>query len=216
MALIFPSLISADLLNLQNEIKTLDPYCDGYHLDIMDHHFVPNLTWGVAFMHAIAAATCRPLWVHLMVENPGTWLEELNLPAGSIVSFHIETIKDAMSLINRIHEKKWRASIALSPKTNVETIFPFLNVIDQVLVMSVEPGFSGQQFILAAVDKVDKLVAYRQAHDLPFTIGMDGGINKENITMLVDHGVQDIAIANAIFGHKDRVAALQKLKALIK
>ena len=215
MAQIFLSLISADLLNLQTVLKTLDPYCDGYHLDIMDYHFVPNLTWGPAFIHAISAATQRTLWVHLMVDNPMTWVEKLKLPAGSIVDFHIETNVDALKIINDIHEKKWLAGIAISPKTDVAKTFSLLNVIDHVTVMSVEPGFSGQHFMPEMLLKVDALVEYRNTHNLSFSIGMDGGINKNTIRTVVEKGVDVCAIAQGIFGQPNPLVALQELKKLI-
>lgn len=216
MAHIYPSLISANLLNLQTEIQKLDPYCIGYHLDIMDNHFVPNLTWGPAFIDAIGRGTTRQLWVHLMVDNPLSWVEKLTLPANSTVSFHIETKDNVNDIIKFIHDKKWRASITLSPKTNVEAALPVANVVDQVLVMSVEPGYSGQQFLPHVVTKVQELVAYRAKHTLKFSIAMDGGINKDNIAMLAHEGVEDFAIAHAIFGQPDAVKALQELQQLLK
>lgn len=215
MAIIFPSLISADLLNLEKEIKELDPYAYGYHLDIMDHHFVPNLTWGPAFIEAIARITQRTLWVHLMVDNPKIWVEKLTLPAGSIVSFHIETILKNSDLIEFIQKKRWQASIAISPKTNVEEIFSCLPTIDQVLIMSVEPGWSGQSFLTETVSKVETLTAYRQTHGLKFAIAMDGGISEKNIQELAHKGVDHFAVANAIFGKPDPAKALQELNALV-
>ncbi len=216
MAHIFPSLISADPLNLQKEIELLDPHTDGYHLDVMDNHFVPNLTWGPMIINAIAKTTRRKLWVHLMVDNPMDWDALLFIPPGSIFSFHFETKKEIPRLIKKIKEKKWEASLAINPKTPVEEIFPILGVLDQVLLMSVEPGFSGQSFLKAVMKKLDKLSAYRQTSGLNFRIGMDGGINAQNITQLAQKGVDDFAIAASIFHQADRAAALQGLKKLVQ
>lgn len=216
MAHIFPSLISADPLNLQKEIELLDPHTDGYHLDIMDNHFVPNLTWGPMVVNAISNTTRRKLWVHLMVDNPMEWDTLLFMPPGSIFSFHFETKKEISKLIKKIKEKKWEASLAINPKTPVEEIFPILGVLDQVLLMSVEPGFSGQSFLKDVMEKLDKLSAYRQTSGSNFRIGMDGGINSQNITQLAQMGVDDFAIAAGIFDQADHAVALQELKKLVQ
>jgi len=214
MAYIFPSLIAGDLLNLQKEIEALDPYVDGYHLDIMDNHFVPNLTWGPMFINAIAKSTYRTLWVHLMVDNPMGWANLLFLPPGSIYTFHIEAEKEIPKLIKQIKEKKWLVSIAINPQTSVEEMFPLLNILDQVLIMSVEPGFSGQDFLPKMVEKVERLAAYRDTSGSSFHIGIDGGVDKANINMLTQKGVNDFAIANGIFKASNPVIRLQELRSL--
>lgn len=215
MAHIFPSLIAGDLLHLKKQIKELDPYVDGYHLDIMDNHFVPNLTWGPMFINAIAQATYRTIWVHLMVDNPLDWVNLLFLPPGSIYTFHIESDKEIPKLIKRIKEKKWLVSIAINPETSVEQMFPLLNTLDQILVMSVQPGFSGQDFLPKMVTKVEKLAAYRDTSNAPFQIGIDGGVTEKNINMLAKKGVNDIAIGNSVFKSKNPIATLQKLQSLM-
>jgi ribulose-phosphate 3-epimerase len=214
VARIYPSLISADLLNLAQVLKSLDSQCDGYHIDIMDNHFVPNLTWGSQFVNAIGDATDLPLWVHLMVDNPDDWVELLDLPDDSIYSFHIEAVQNAKSLIESIRENKWKSSIAIKPETPVESIFDLLEDIDQVLIMSVEPGFSGQPFLPGTIKKIKPLLRFRDDNELNFTIGLDGGINKHNIEKLVDHGADDLAIASGIFHQKDPAKALKELREL--
>lgn len=214
MALIFPSLISADLLNLEKEILQLDPYCSGYHLDVMDYHFVQNLTWGPAFLQAIAHKTSRQLWVHLMVDNPQLWIQNLNLPVQTILSFHIETTQNPQDVLFAIQKKKWMTSIAISPKTALEEILPFLPMVNQILIMSVNPGQSGQQFMENTIDKVKVLAGYRQANDLNFKIAMDGGISQKNIQKLTQIGVDHFAIAHAIFNDPHPVKALQELNKL--
>lgn len=216
MSYLYPSLISADLLNLGTVIKNIDPYCAGYHLDVMDFHFVPNLTWGPAFLEAIAHATTKKLWVHLMVDNPELWIEKLNLPPQTIVTFHIETTNSVAHIIKLIQNKNWLPSIAISPKTDVSECFPFLASTYQILIMSVEPGRSGQQFMPPMMDKVDRLVEFRTFHKLDFRIGIDGGINKQNIHSVSKKGVDDIGVAHAIFGQQDPVTALQELHVLLK
>ena len=211
MISIYPSLISADLLNLQKEIKNLEPYCAGFHIDIMDNHFVPNLTWGQMFVDAIGKITDKPLWVHLMVDNPSIFVDSLVLNANSILTFHIESVSDVKKISARIENKNIIPSIAISPKTPVEKIFPFLNLVHHVLIMTVEPGFSGQDFLQSSVSKIDTLFAYCQFNGLKVKIGVDGGVGRENIGELAKKGVDSFAIGSGIFGYENRVEAIKKL-----
>lgn len=215
MAAIYPSLISADLLNLEQTIKTLDPLCPGYHLDVMDYHFVPNLTWGPAFLQAIAKATGGQLWVHLMVDNPVRWIEELRLPPETILTFHLETIGADQSVIKLIQKKMLKPSIAISPKTAVNEIFSVAHTLSQILVMSVEPGFSGQPFLQDTFNKIKELAKFRDEQGLDFSIAVDGGVNEKNIKALKEFGVDDFAIASGLFGAKNPPEQLKKLNALI-
>ncbi|MFC1842376.1 ribulose-phosphate 3-epimerase [Candidatus Dependentiae bacterium] len=211
MVKIYPSLIAADILNLQREIKLLEPYCQGYHVDIMDNHFVPNLTWGQMFVDAIDRITAKPLWVQLMVDDPQNWVDFLALNANSIVTFHFESTSSVKNISDRIKKKNWVPSIAINPKTPVEKIFPFLDIIPHVVIMSVEPGFSGQDFLPKVIDKVDTLVSYCQMRGLKITVGMDGGIKEDNISMLAKKGVEDFVIGSGIFNHENRISAIKKL-----
>ncbi len=212
MVKLFPSLISGNLLCIQESINELEPYCDGFHLDVMDNHFVPNLTFGADMVNAIARTTRKQIWVHLMVDNPIEWCDTLQLAPGSIVSFHIEATKDARQVAECITEKKWVPSIAINPKTAAQEILPLLHTINHVLVMSVHPGFSGQPFLPEALAKVGALK--KEKSDV--IIGMDGGINRENIQEVVAAGAQDLAIAAAIFKSKDPVQAIRELRELIQ
>ncbi len=216
MVKLYPSLMAADLLCLKEQINALDPLCDGYHLDIMDDHFVPNLTFGADMVQAIAAHTNKQIWLHLMIENVKQFLEKCTVPAHSLISFHIESQNKADEIINIIKENNWLPSIAINPKTNVERILPYLNIIDQVLIMSVEPGHSGQRFIPSVVNKVDQLLTIRKKKELSFQIGMDGGINQENISELARKGVDDFAIGSALFESDDIVYTMEQFKKLVQ
>lgn len=184
----------------------------------MDNHFVPNLTWGHQFTNAIASKSKHPImWVHLMVTDPGSFLGRFNIRPDSIVSFHLEVNIDVLQMINEIKLKGWRPGIAVKPKTAIEDVFPFLDVVDHVLVMSVEPGFSGQDFIKDSVEKIKALDTYRKETGRKVTIGIDGGITQDNIEQLVQLGVQDFAAASAIFNKYSKpVEALQALNKRIK
>ncbi len=215
MATIYPSLISSDIMNLRRVIELLDPHCDGYHLDVMDNHFVPNLTWGTQFINAIARETSKPLLVHLMVDDPTNWIKKLSLNPHSTISMHIESKGQVRRNIEQIRERNIHPNLAVNPNTEIQAIFPYLDAIDSVLIMSVKPGFSGQSFIKGTEEKLKPLIATRQTQGLNFSIGMDGGINKENIKDLANQGVELFGIASAIFDQPNYVKALNDLQKTI-
>ncbi|HLB94349.1 MAG TPA: ribulose-phosphate 3-epimerase [Candidatus Babeliales bacterium] len=203
---LYPSLIAADLLDLRTAIKELESSCDGFHLDLMDHHFVPNLTWGPDFVNSIACATELPLWVHLMVTNPSDIVEQLQLRTQDLVTLHYEsfaTPKLLLDLVLLIKKTNSKVGIAVSPRTEISLITDLLVQLDQVLIMSVEPGFSGQQFLPATYAKIEQLLQARRDQNLNFRIAVDGGVNLANINKLVQAGVQDLAIGAAIFNSFD-------------
>ena len=211
---IFPSLISADILNLEKVIKSLDPHCNGYHIDVMDDHFVPNLTWGPMFVNSISKITNLPLHVHLMVDNPSVWIDRVLLDEKDIFIFHIEAFNDSErmeNLIQDVKNKGWKVGIALNPKTDIKLVFDYLKDLDHVLIMSVEPGFSGQKFIQKVLLKIEPLIKKREELNLAFKIGMDGGIGSENIKELSEMGIDQFGIASVIFSKKDIIKALQEL-----
>jgi len=216
MIKIFPSLMSANILELKEEINKLEPHSDGFHLDVMDFHFVPNLTFGPNIINAVGKAASKELFVHLMIEHPEKFIDLLQLPENSIVAFHKTSTPKPSNLIKAIHKKGWKASIALDPDETIENVTPLLNELGQVLIMSVRPGFSGQEFIPQTLDKVKKLKTYRKKNKLDFRIAIDGGINEENLEEVIKAGADDIAMASAIFKAKDPVKALKKLKKIAK
>ncbi|MDR3646156.1 MAG: ribulose-phosphate 3-epimerase [Candidatus Babeliales bacterium] len=237
MIKIYPSIISAKILELNTQIKTLEPYCAGFHVDIMDLHFVPNLTMGPDFINAIEKITSAPLWVHLMVDDPRPWLELLKLKPSDIITFHFESLfRDPTSIklrktkgfigesllnehkkiVGTIHSKNCLASIAINPETPLYDILTLLPFVDQVLIMSVEPGFSGQKFISKIMHKVKELSQYKKENNLSFKIAIDGGVDKNNISELANLGVEDFAIASAIFKTPNPINAIEELYGLTK
>lgn len=201
-----------DKADLKKEIDSLQPFCAGFHLDVMDNIFVPNLCWNNPDeINNLVKMIKNQVWIHLMVQKPADFYEQLVLPTGSLVSFHIESDIDVFALSKIIREKKHRVSLAMRPKTAAEEIVPFLNIVDQILIMSVEPGQAGQRFLESSFEKITMLVNYREKHTMNFKIGVDGGVNKNNIDRLVELGVNDVAIATAIFDEEDHVGTLQKL-----
>lgn len=209
---IYPSLMVVPEQDLKKEIQLLAPHCAGFHIDIMDGIFVPNNMWYNPEQVNEIVRLAQKVWIHLMVQKPEPFYSQLELPHGSLVSFHIESDIDIFIFAKIIKEKKQRASMAISPKTAIKEIIPFLNVVDHVLIMSVEPGFSGQPFLEKTYEKIDELVAYRKKYKVNFDIGVDGGINKNNINSLVLQGIDDVAVGGGIFQHKDPIEALQDLR----
>lgn len=197
---IYPSLLAAPQLDLATTIATLDPYCPGYHLDVMDNHFVPNLTMGPRWVNEIGQNTTRTLWVHLMVEDPGLIINQLTIPPNSMITIHAELPIDHLSVIAQIRARGWRPGIALNPATQVSAIEHLLTpTIDHILIMSVEPGFFGQPFIPSVVPKIGEAQKIREKKQLSFTIGMDGGINEKNIGNLRTAGATFFAVGSALF-----------------
>ncbi len=214
MIKIYPSLIAANLLELGNVIKTLEPVSDGFHIDVMDNHFVPNLTWGQMFVNRFVVTSNKPLFVHLMVTNPESFIQTLSLRTLDSFCFHIETTNDPEKLISSIRDKKWKPAIAIKPNTALEEIFPFLGMIDKVLLMSVNPGHSGQQFMPSSIQRLDTLAKFKKEHALDFEIAMDGGINESNIGELKKRGATEFGIASAIFDSYNPIKMIEILKSI--
>ena len=213
---IYPSLMVVSEKELEKEIQLLAPYCAGFHIDIMDGVFVPTIFWYDAAVVNKIVKLAHRVWIHLMIQKPDDFYHQLELPADSLVSFHIESEVDIFSFSKIIREKKQRVGLAINPKTPISDIIPFFSVIDHVLIMSVDPGRSGQCFLKATYDKVSELVEYRKIHQMSFAIGIDGGINKNNIGRLVQQGIDDCAVASGIFNDEDHLAALQELQRTTK
>ena len=213
MVKLFPSLIASNLLRLQETLELLDPLVQGYHLDIMDFHFVPNLTWGPDFVNAIRQATKKQLFIHLMVEFPENYLPMMHLRHKDIFSFHYESPSRLTQeqLCIEIASQGLTPSIALNPETPLE-VLSSIPSLQHLLIMSVNPGFSGQQFISSTLEKVTKSVALRAKNNLSFPIAVDGGINEQNCQELVHAGVDELAIATAIFKDQNPREALKRLQ----
>ena len=217
MITFFPSLIAANILDLKNVITQLEPVCTGFHIDIMDFHFVDNLTWGPDTLNAIRKVTSQQLWVHLMVDYPEKYIARLELYPNDIVSVHIEskTKLCLQSLLTCITQRNWQASIALNPQTPLEALINIPVYFNHILLMSVYPGFSGQKFLLPVLYKLQALALFRQAHNLDFTIALDGGINSSTVTQAAEAGAEQLVVGSAIFNQEDPAYALQTLQNLV-
>lgn len=206
---IFPSLFAADAQKMASYIHQLDPYCPGYHLDIMDNVFVPNSMGSLDLITKVLDTTTKKIWIHLMVKEAESWIAQITAPPGTIISFHVEAQNNKKKLIEQILAKNWKPSMAVNPKTPIEEIFVLTKDLYQIVVMSVEPGFAGQPFLTSTYEKLDKLVGHRMTSKQNFMIAVDGGINETNIRQLAERGADQCAVASAIFSSSKPVEVLQ-------
>lgn len=211
MIKLFPSLIAADQLRLESALTSVAYASDGLHLDVMDFSFVPNQTLSPAIINAIAQQTNKQLWVHLMTIYLEQWLNALSMPTHSIISFHLEATAAPEKIMALIKKKQCNVSIALNPDTPLTTIVPFIHTIDQLLIMSVNPGFAGQQFIEGTYQRLQEVQRLKQQYNALFTVGIDGGINDNNIERVIQLGCTDVVLGSFVFNNKSPEQILKDL-----
>ena len=211
--LVAPSILSADFGNLASEIKAIcDAGCDLIHVDVMDGHFVPNMTIGPVVVTPVAKAATKPLDIHLMVENNNFFVDLFAPLKPKYLSFHIESEKHPHRLIQKIRSLGISPAITLNPHTKVEDIEYLLEDLDMVLLMSVNPGFGGQKFIPSVIEKVKKLKELIKKKNPNCLIEVDGGVSDKNIKELKDAGVDVVVAGSFVFGSGDYKKAIDSLK----
>lgn len=208
-----PSLLSADFTRLGEQLATVEQAgADIVHVDVMDGHFVPNLTLGPFIVEWVRRATTLPIDTHLMIEDPDKYIGAFAKAGAQMISVHPEATYHLHRTLNYIRQAGCQAGVVLNPATPLATIEEVLNEADYVLVMSVNPGFGGQKFISSALDKLRRLRAMIQAHRVPVRIEIDGGIVVENAAQVVAAGAEILVAGSAIFGKPDPGAALRELR----
>lgn len=198
--LIAPSILSADFANLATEIQRVTVAgADILHVDVMDGHFVPNLTIGMPVIKSLQRVSSIPLDVHLMIEQPEKFIEEFIRAGSDYLTIHVESTQQMEANLKKIRAFGCKAGITARPGTAIEELKPFLHLVDLVLVMTVEPGFGGQKFMTSQLEKIKQLVYMRSEKKLDFLIEVDGGINEETAPQCWDAGADILVAGSAIF-----------------
>ena len=211
---IAPSILSADYVNLQRDVRVVEQAgADLLHVDIMDGHFVPNLTFGPGIVQALRPITNLPLDVHLMVEAPEAWITPFAQAGADTLLVHVEATPHILRVIQQMKEAGVKAGVVVNPGTPLTALEELLPVVDQVLVMTVNPGFGGQQFLPAMAEKVARLAKAREALGLHFAIEVDGGINERTSKQVATAGA-DIAVAGSYIFKADPGHQIETLRAL--
>ncbi|RAL26469.1 ribulose-phosphate 3-epimerase [Thermoflavimicrobium daqui] len=214
MIKIAPSILSADFARLKEEIDEIEKAgADWIHIDVMDGHFVPNITLGPLVVNAIRPHTSLPLDVHLMIEEPDRYISDFVKAGADYISVHQEACPHLHRTIYHIKEQGVKAGVVINPATPVALIEPILADVDLVLLMTVNPGFGGQKFIASVLPKIAQVRKWMEEKGLDIPIEVDGGVNQETARQVVEAGANVLVAGSAIFGANDRRKALAEIRA---
>ena len=213
MKKIAPSILSADFSRLADEVRAVEKAgADVIHVDVMDGHFVPNITIGPLVVQGLRKLTSLPLDVHLMIENPERYIEDFVQAGSDWITIHAEVCPNLKRMIKKIRQLNVRPGIVLKPATPLKTLFPVLDDIDLVLIMSVNPGFGGQSFIPAALKKIERLRRIIDQNNYSMEIEVDGGVKIENIRKFSSAGADIFVVGTGIFKTENYEETIRKLR----
>jgi ribulose-phosphate 3-epimerase len=210
---IAPSILSADFANLEAELQTISS-ADLIHVDVMDGHFVPNLTIGLPVVARLQQVSKVPLDVHLMIESPESWVGKYAATGASSITFHLEAAKDPSACVAAIKENGAKVGISISPGTPFSEVRDYLTVADMLLVMTVEPGFGGQGLIESVVPKIREAKDFMLSQGLSTSLQVDGGVGTQNIVMLATAGADTFVAGSAVFSASNRNERIDELRAM--
>ncbi len=213
MILISPSILSSDFANLEREVRAIATGgADLVHVDVMDGHFVPNITIGVPVVQSLKKISPIPLDVHLMISDPLTFVPAFAKAGSDIITFHLECGCDVQKTIDAIRQSGARAGISLKPKTAAEAVFPYLDQVDMVLVMTVEPGFGGQRFMSDMLPKISAIRRRITEMGLCVDIQVDGGIDPETAPLVAKAGANVLVAGSAVFRHENYAEPISDIR----
>ena len=211
MIKISPSILSADFSNLGRDVAKVKE-AEWIHVDVMDGHFVPNITIGPFIVKALRKITDKFLDVHLMIENPEKYVESFAEAGADLITVHAEACKNLEGLIELIRKNNCKAGVSIKPKTGVKDIESVLDKVDLVIVMTVEPGFGGQKFMPEVVPKIRELKSLVNKRNLPLEIEVDGGVNRDNCSEIAEAGADVLVAGSAIFGSENPTDELREIR----
>ena len=212
MIQISPSMLAADFLHLEKDVRMVNEYADLFHLDIMDGTFVPNISFGFPIVEAIASIAERPLDVHLMIVNPENYVDRFAKVGANMLSFHLNATENPAQVLTDIHQKDMKAGLVINPDIPVESLFPYLHQCDFVLLMSVFAGFGGQKFIESTYDRIRTLKAEIDRQGLDVKIEIDGGVCPDNAKKLIEAGAEILVAGSAVFKAENPAEVIAALR----
>ena len=206
-------MLSADFLHLEKDVEMVNRYADIFHLDIMDGVFVPNISYGFPVVEAIASKARKPIDAHLMIVQPEKYVERFAKVGADMISFHLDATQNPGSVLKQIRSFGCKAGLVINPDIEVESLFPYLEQVDYILLMSVFAGFGGQKFIETTYERVRTLKNELDSRGINIPIEVDGGVSPTNASALRQSGVEILVAGSAVFKSSNPAATIASMKA---